>query len=159
MNEFSFNYGSGELCLRYEGSLDRALSNWLYSPSMGPDGYPLRNAFARSNLGTKMGGLNPNLPIKQVSQIKELQLAILRHLLVEDAELAVKICGRHRDRTEVEKMRKLTGVLKERGDGKLVTDFIEKCEGLSVVRGVVGCNGRVISGHKTTPDESYLNND
>lgn len=153
MEEFSFNYGSGELRLKYEGSLESVLGKWLYSPSKGPDGYPLKQAFTRSHLGAKMGGLNPDLPIKQVSQIKELQLAILRHLLVKDMELAVKICERHRNRTEVEKMRKLTGALKKRGDWELVTDFIENCRGLSVVRGVVNCNGRVTSGHKTTPED------
>ncbi len=153
MEEFLFNYGSGELCLRYEGSLDRVLSKWLYSSSRGPEGYPLRDAFTRSHLGTKMGGLNPDLPKTQPSQIKELQLAILRHLLVNDRELAVKICERHRDRTEVEKMRKLLGDLRERGEVELVSGFLGRCGGLSVVRGIVNGNGRVISSHKTTPED------
>lgn len=153
MDEFLFNYGSGELCLKYEGDLDRVLSKWLYSPSRGPEGYPLRDAFAKSHLGAKMGGLNPDLPTKQVSQIKKLQLAILRHLLVSDRDLAVKICERHRNRTEVEKMRKLLGALRESGDDGLVTDFIQECGGLSVVQGIVGYNGRVTLDHKTTPED------
>lgn len=153
MEDFSFNYGSGELCLKYEGSLDRVLSKWLYSPSRGSGGYPLKQAFQRSGLGAKMGDLNPNLPKTQPSQIKELQLAILRHLLVADMGMAVRICKRHGDRTEVEKMRKLTVALKEEGGEGLVYRFIQECGGLSVVRGVVNPNGRVTSGHKTTPED------
>lgn len=153
MGEFLFNYGSGELCLKYDGHLDRVLSRWLYSPSKGPDGYPLKDAFARSRLETKMGDLNPNLPKTQPSQIRELQLAMLRHLLVNDQERAVRVCKSHRDRTEVEKIRKLLGILRERGDTELVDGFLESCGGLGVVRGVVNFNGKVISGHKTVPED------